>query len=88
MRNTLKMKVLVLQAYCQLDYVKIMKYKTEEMLSDNFTKVMAMPGHHVQKCGLKDLQVAMAAKVVASLFCGCGGRTAGGQAPRLGVVCS
>jgi hypothetical protein len=45
-----------------------MKYKTEEMLSDNLTKVMTMPKQHVQKCGLNDIQVAVAAMVVASHF--------------------
>ena len=55
-----------LQAYCRLDYVKIMKVKTEDMLSDSLTKVMPMPKHHVQKCGLRDLNIALAEMVFAS----------------------
>ena len=43
-----------------------MKYQTEEMLSDSLTKVMTMPKHHVKKCGLKDLQLATIAMVMAS----------------------
>jgi hypothetical protein len=56
----IELKVFFLQAYCQLDYVKITK-RTEEMLPDSLTKVMTMPAHHVQKCGLKDLKDAKAA---------------------------
>ncbi len=37
--------------------MKIMKVKTEDMLSDIATKVMTIPRHHVQKCGLRDLSV-------------------------------
>ncbi len=33
-----------------------MKHRTDEMLSDSLTKVMTIPAHHVQKCGLKDLR--------------------------------
>ncbi len=62
------MKVFFLQAYRQLDYVKIVKYKTEEVLSDSLTKVMTTPKHHLQKCGLRDLQVAISATVVAFNF--------------------
>ena len=43
-----------------------MKYQTEEMLSDSLTKVMTMPKRHVKKCGLKDLQLATIAMVMAS----------------------
>ena len=54
-----ELKVFFLQAYCQLDYVKIMKCKSEDMLSDSLTEVMTMPKHHVQRCGLKDIQITM-----------------------------
>ena len=54
------------QAYCQLKHVKIMKYGTEDMLSDSLTKVMTMPKHHVKKYGLKDLQLATIAMAMAS----------------------
>ena len=46
--------------------MKIMKVKTEDMLSDSLTKVMTMPKHHVQKCGLRDLNIAHAGMVCAS----------------------
>jgi hypothetical protein len=36
-----------------------MKCKSEDILSDSLTKVMTMPKHHVQRCGLKDLQIMM-----------------------------
>ena len=62
----IELKVFFLQAYCQLKHVKIMKYGTEDMLSDSLTKVMTMPKHHVKKCGLKDLQLATIAMVMAS----------------------
>ena len=55
-----------LQAYCRLDYVKIMKVKTEDMPSDSLTKAMTMPKHHVQKCGLQDLNIVLAGMVFAS----------------------
>ncbi len=42
-----ELKVFFLQAYCRLDDVKVMMVKTEDMLSDSFTKVMTMPRHHV-----------------------------------------
>ena len=63
-----ELKVFFLQAYCRLDYVKIMKVKTEDMLSDSLTKVMTMPKHHVQKCGLRDLNIALIGMVTASQF--------------------
>jgi hypothetical protein len=65
-----ELKVFFLQAYCRLDYVKIMKVKTEDMLSDSLTKVMTMPKHHVQKCGLRDLNIALIGMVFASQVAG------------------
>ncbi len=50
----------------ELKHVKITKYGTEDVLSDSLTKVMTTPKHHVKKCGLKDLQFATAAMVMAS----------------------
>ena len=55
-----------LQAYCRLNYVKIMKVMTEDMLSDSLTKVMTMPKHHVQKRGLRDLTIASIGMVRAT----------------------
>ena len=57
--NHVELKVFFLQAYFQLDYVEMMKCKSEDMLSDSLTKVMTMPKHHVQRCGLKDIQIMM-----------------------------
>ena len=36
------------------------------MLSDSLTKVRTMPRHHVQKCGLRDLNIALIGMVFAS----------------------
>ena len=54
-----ELQVFLLQAYCRLDYVKIMKVKSEDMFSDSLTKIMTMPRHRVQKCGLRDLNIAL-----------------------------
>ncbi len=58
MTKHIEPKVFFSQAYCQLDHTKIMKYQSEEMLSNSLTKVMTTSEHHVKKCGLKDLQLA------------------------------
>ncbi len=36
------------------------------MLSDSLAKVMTMPKHHVQKCGLRDLNITLIGMVFAS----------------------
>ena len=53
----MELKVSFLQAYYKKKHPKILKYGTEDILSDSLTKVMTMPKHHVGRCGLKDLQL-------------------------------
>ena len=59
-----ELQVFFLQAYCQLDYEKIMKCKSEDVLSDSLTQVMAMPKHHAHRNGLKDIQIMMVTATV------------------------
>jgi hypothetical protein len=54
-----ELKVFFLQAFHQLDYVKIRKCKSEDILSDRPTIVMTMPKHHMHRCGLRDIQITM-----------------------------